>query len=292
MRNILFVFLFVQKVFALVLHSMLNSKNRFHRFVKKKIEIFMFFAPRRGKRYPVIKELKCNIAPVRFLNSENIKLYAWYIPAQQGKKTVIYCHGQSESILKWQNVALFLKNEGYGVFLLSFRGHYKSAGFPTERGICNDIEAAAAYLEKQGVETSELVLWGRSIGASAAISAACKLKTSALIVESAFDNIKNAGVSVGEFVFNRYNMPFLFPFFKSILKRIDFLQKFDNINNIKNISCPTLIMHSKTDRKISYAASQNLKEANQNSTLHLFEEGSHDRNDWCLDKAKEFLSKL
>ncbi|KAL8774098.1 MAG: hypothetical protein Q9209_001206 [Squamulea sp. 1 TL-2023] len=70
----------------------------------------------------------------------------------------------------------------YTLVALSYRGYWTSRGRPSERGIGLDaaaaIEFAVSKLKRPGDEPTRLVLWGQSIGAGVATSAAAVLATS------------------------------------------------------------------------------------------------------------------
>lgn len=112
------------------------------------------------------------INPQRFINPEGIKLYAWFIKPKDKMPVILHLHGQAEFILSHQDVALYCLNKGFGLFMLSYRGHYKSAGKASEQGIYNDAQAAIKHLKKLGVDEDKIILWGAFLGTAVALETA------------------------------------------------------------------------------------------------------------------------
>lgn len=296
MRKIFYMFiwyLFVLcKLFVLIWHHLLPKNNKIGIYLTKKAENFLFFSPRVYKVTRIKKELKDIYKPVRLFTKDMVKLHASYLPPQNGKTVVLFFHGQSENITKWQDTFLFLKNLGAGVLFLSYRGHLKSAGRPSEEGIYIDAETAMQYLFEQGFKAENIVLWGRSLGSSPAIQTALKYNVKALILESPIENIKQAALSIFSRYIKIFKILILKRFIKWLIESADYVQKFANDEAIKDVKCPILIMHSKNDEKIFYEQALSLAEKNPNAKLILEKNGSHDKADWCYPYAKEFMESL
>nr|POE56907.1 protein abhd13 [Quercus suber] len=93
----------------------------------------------------------------------------------------------------------------YTMLALSYRGYWKSSGRASQRGIELDSKALLRWIEKSysdAVDTKKLhvVLWGQSIGAGVASTAAAslassplgqKLTISSLILETPFTSVKS-----------------------------------------------------------------------------------------------------
>lgn len=282
----------VCKLFVLIWHNFLSGKSKVSRYFKIKAENFLFFSPRVYKVSYIKKEVKSSYEVVRLFTKDMVKIHAEFLEPQEGKPVVIFFHGQSENITKWQETFLFLKRQGLGALFLSYRGHYKSAGRPSEEGLYTDAETAVEYLFSKGYKAENIILWGRSLGSAVAIETALKYNVKAVILESPISNIKDAAFSV----FSRYIKIFKFlilrNFIKWLILNTEYLQNFSNDEKIGRVTCPILIMHAKNDEKISFEQSEKLSRNNPSAKLVLVEKGSHDKADWCYPTIKDFIEGL
>lgn len=279
------------KIFVLLWHKILPSDNRFFRYFKIKAENFVFFSPRVYKVSYIRKEVKQSAEQVRLFTKDMVRLYATYFAPEEGKPTVIFFHGQSENITKWQDTFLFLKKLGYGALFLSYRGHYRSAGRPSERGIYTDAETAVEFLLKKGTEEKDIILWGRSLGSAVAFQTALKYNVRSIIIESGILDIKTAAESVFKRYIKVFHIHIIKDFLMWLIQSSNFLQKFDNREKIAKIKVPVLIIHAKNDEKIDYNQAVELHNQNPQTKLVIEENGSHDKTDWAFEHIEQFLKE-
>lgn len=260
--------------------------------IRKNIENFLIFQPSKLRAKRIKRGLLKKINPQRFINDEGIKLYAWFIKPKGQMPVILHLHGQAESILSHQDVALYCLEKGVGLFMLSYRGHYKSSGKASEQGVYNDAQAAIIQLKKLGVSTDKIILWGHSLGTVVAIETAINKNVLGLILQSPIKEIKSAAIDVHDFYCERLHFKFLVPFVKKHIEKISFVQTLDGINKIKDVKCPILIMHNKTDKIAPYQNSIELSQNNPDSELFISEKGSHWDSDWGFEKVFEFANSL
>ena len=282
------------KLFVLIWHHLLSKSNKTGIHLTKKAENFLFFSPRVYKVTRIKKELKEVYEPVRLFTDDMVRLHAGYSAPEYGKPVVIFFHGQSENITKWQDTFMFLKRLGYGALFLSYRGHFKSAGRPSEEGIYTDAITAIEFLIKEkNIKEENIILWGRSLGSAVAVETALKYNNiKAIILESPIANIKQAALSVFSRYIKIFKILVLKRFIKYLIENAKYIQKFANDEKIQRVKCPILIMHAKNDEKISYEQAILLAQKNPAARLVLEENGSHDCADWCYPHAKEFIEGL
>lgn len=292
MKALFYFYFITNKLLLIVLYSILPKKGRFFKHLRFKIENNIFFSPRIKKIYPVKHELLGKFEPVRIMTHDCVRLYGWHIKPKENNPVILFCHGQSENISKWQDTAAFIEKSGYGAFFLSYRGHYRSAGMPDEKGIYTDAEAAISFLKRNGYDEKDIIVWGRSLGSTVACETALKYNLKGVILESPILNIKTAAMSITDMYLKQSNLYFLKKYLFDIFEKAEFRQKFENSKKIEKINCPILITHSKNDKKIPYKTSEELHSKNKNSKLFICDEGSHDTNDWCFNKIKEFILSL
>ncbi len=292
MTTVFCLYYILSKLIFLLCYALIPKKGAFWNKLRLKLENRIFFSPRIKKIYPVIPELKNEIEAIKLITRDCVKIYGWYVNPNNESTVAVFCHGQSENISKWQNTVLFLKKAGIGSLFLSYRGHYRSAGLPSEQGIYTDAECAIEFLHKKGIKSENIIFWGRSLGSCVACEIALKYKLKAVILESAIYDIKTAAITISDMYLKRIKLQNLKPFVEKLFEQNRFIQNFENNKKIEKIECPILILHSKEDKKIPYNIAKELHKLNKNSTLFLSEEGSHNSNEWCLDRVKEFFKEL
>lgn len=175
-------------------------------------------------------------------------LHGWWMPASSpAVGTLLYVHGNGKNIGANVEQASLFQQLGFDVFLFDYRGYGKSPGdFPTEAQVYEDAEIALNYLRQQrGIPTSEIAVYGHSLGGAIAIDLATRYPDLAgLIVESSFTSMRDMVRYAG-----RYNF---FP--------IDLIlhQEFDSIAKVRSLSMPILLIHGTRDRTTPYPMSQTL----------------------------------
>lgn len=292
MKKIIFYLIIFKKILMIHLYKLFCQKNRFCVQIRKNIENYIVFQPSKRGAIPVESDLLGKFKSIQFLTTDNVKLYAWFIQPKKNMPVILYLHGQAESILKYQNIARLCLEKGLGLFLLSYRGHYKSCGKPSEKGFYTDVQSAVFEIKKLGFREEDIIVWGHSLGTIAALDVAKKNKIKAVILQAPIKDIKSAAIDMVRFYGKCLHIPSFGDVYRDIIKGIDFVQKFDGLLKIKGIKCPILILHSKLDRIASYTNSIELAKNNQNSVLKIFENGTHSGYSWCIDSIFEFIQSL
>lgn len=160
-------------------------------------------------------------------------------------------------------------------------GLYKTSK-PSEAQIKEDAEIVYNYLTKcVGINESDIILFGRSMGTGPTTYLASFKKPHALLLMSPYTSIKEAA--------------------RSLLGWASFLsvivyEKFRNIDTIKKAKCPVFFLHGQKDTLIPHSHSQELHSAcPKESFLHMPIDMDH--NEFQLDEDliepfRDFLSKL
>jgi fermentation-respiration switch protein FrsA (DUF1100 family) len=243
--------------------------------------LYLKYYERKGIYFPVRKihltpkEIGLEFEDVYFFSSDGVKLNGWYIPAKEARAAVLFCHGNAGNICHRIDVIYLFCKLGLDVFIFDYRGYGKSQGKPTEEGLYLDAQAAYKYLTKsRNLDEGSIVVYGKSIGANVAVELCSKVKTAALISESAFTSALEMGKK-------------LFPFLP--LKWLISI-KFDALSKIKNITAPKLIIHSEDDRIIPFRHGRKLFEAAPEPKEFYPMRGGHNE---ALFLAKEdFVNKI
>ncbi len=181
----------------------------------------------------IVAEAPAGMHAVDLIAADGVTVTSWYLPpARADGRVIAYFHGNAGH--RGDRVARILPYaaEGYGALLVGYRGYGGNPGLPTEAGLYADGRAALDFLQKQGVEDNQLILFGESLGAAVATQMATERPALALILEAPFASILHSARQ-------RYKF-FIFDW----LVR----DKFDNLGKIAEIEKPLLLIHGDLDR--------------------------------------------
>lgn len=152
---------------------------------------------------------------------------------------IVYCHGNKWHMdFYWQRAKLLANVGGknrYGVLYMDYRGYGLSEGVPSEEGLYEDVDACLSWLKQEGLSNERLILYGFSMGTSAATELTSKprsLTPHKLILEAPF---ASAAVMAADGA--GLDMPS--SFFTNL--------KIDNAEEIKRVKQPLLWMHGVND---------------------------------------------
>jgi fermentation-respiration switch protein FrsA (DUF1100 family) len=113
-----------------------------------------------------------------------------------------------------------------------YRGYGTSEGIPTEENTYEDAETAFNYLvQTRGIPQSKIILHGRSLGGGPTVDLAARHKVAGVILESTFTSA--------------FAVPLNFRFLP--------FDKYPNLEKLRNVSSPVLVIHGKRDRTISFS---------------------------------------
>ena len=212
---------------------------------------------------------------VEFITEDNIRLHGWFIPNKNAKATLLFFHGNAGNIShRLDSIALFHRLE-LNVFIIDYRGYGQSEGKITEKGTYRDAEAAWNYLNhRQGISGKQIIIFGRSLGASIAGWLASKHTPAALIIESGFTSIPSMAKRFYPFLPIRW------------LTHI----KYNTKQYVKNVSCPVMVTHSKNDEIIPYDEGREIFEAAAEPKQFLDMQGGH--NDGFIVSGPSYVNGL
>jgi len=176
------------------------------------------------------------------LTSRGNTIYGFFVkspgPHQDG--TILYCHGNLESIEPyWERVEL-LYRAGYNVFIFDYEGYGMSQGETSEDALYADGRAALAYVRSRpDVNQAHIVIYGWSLGAVVAIDLAARVFTPRVLVcESPFAS-GEALVQSGTLI--------------DIPGSVVIKGEYNNAAKIRDVHAPFLLFHGTDDRFIDLA---------------------------------------
>jgi len=117
----------------------------------------------------------------------------WFKPSQKAKGLVIYFHGNADNLQRWGQFAADITVLGYEVLMIDYRGYGKSSGTPAESTLYKDATLVWNWAKLQ-TEHEKIVIYGRSLGSAIASHLATEVQPDLLILETPFDELKNASV--------------------------------------------------------------------------------------------------
>jgi fermentation-respiration switch protein FrsA (DUF1100 family) len=207
---------------------------------------------------------------LKLTTHDQIQLSAVYRPNPASKYTIMYVHGNAEDLGDIQPVLQQLRDIGFSVFAYDYRGYGTSQGKPSERTAYRDIETAYNYLIQQlTVPAQRIIAFGRSVGGGSAVDLAARKPLAGLIMESSFTSAFRVVLPLS-----------ILPF-----------DKFRNIDKLKKVTCPVLVMHGKADDIIPFQHGQKLFAAANEPKLSLWvEQAGH--NDFMWVAGEQYADIL
>ncbi len=173
-----------------------------------------------------------------WLETSSGRTEAWYLPPIPFRNApgpaVIFAHGNGELIDFWPDEMIPFRKMGIGVLLVEYPGYGRSAGSPSQKSITEAFVKAYDWLKiRPEVDPGRIVFFGRSLGGGAVCALAQERPSAALILMSAFTNVRTFAIR------------FLAP---SFLVR----DPFDNLAVVRSYSNPILVIHGKYDDVVPY----------------------------------------
>ncbi len=126
---------------------------------------------------------------VSLRTSDGLVLKSLYRPAAPGMRTVLFFHGNGDTVIGGARIVDPLVNAGYGAFLSEFRGYAGNPGSPDENGLYRDGGAAWSKLRSFGVSSERMIVVGYSLGSGVASRIAVERRPAAVILVSPYTSI-------------------------------------------------------------------------------------------------------
>jgi hypothetical protein len=191
-------------------------------------------------------ELKLDFEDVVFKTSDGFKLSGWYIPANNSKLTLLFCHGNAGNIAHRLDSINIFHNLGLNCFIFDYRGYGDSQGKPSEEGTYKDAMVAYNWLVEQKKTSAEnIIIFGRSLGGTIAAKLARKVDARALVVESAFTSYVDIAKEYYPYMPVRWFARF----------------GYRTIDYIRDVHCPVMLIYSRNDEIVPYKFGLELYEA-------------------------------
>ena len=225
-------------------------------------------------------KLIVSVEKVTIKTKDNISLLSWYHKKNYNNyKTILFLHGNAGSLENRIHKINHFKNMNVNFLLVAWRGFNGNKGKPNEKGLYEDAKSAVRWLNSQGIDENNIIIYGESLGTAVAIEMAQNRNFSGIILESPFTSMVDVG---------KYKYPYLPVRF--LLK-----DKYESNKKIKNIKTPILIMHGKVDNLVPFHMGKKMYElANKPKFSYFTEYDDHmmEYNENLLNELKKFIYSL
>jgi hypothetical protein len=210
------------------------------------------------------------------------RIHAWWWPdADPSAPTIYYLHGVRWNLTGNLRRIEQLRQFGFSVFAIDYRGFGKSDGdLPSEAMVYEDARAGWEWLVQHQKDPSRRFIYGHSLGGAVAIDLASSLahdehgagpQARGLIVESTFTSLADVAAELS---------------WSWLPTSLILTQKFDSIDKIKDVDIPVLLVHGAGDRYVPSRFSEALYRAARNpKKLLLIENGTHNNSMWIGNEA-------
>ena len=161
------------------------------------------------------------------------RVMAWFAPPAPGQQTVLYFHGNAGALdARAERIGRFTAH-GIGVFIMTYRGFAGSTGHPSEKANVADATLAYDTLVGLGVDPSDIVVYGESLGTGVATQVAATRPVGGLVLEAPY-------TSMAELATLHY--PLL-----ALPGRLFMRDRYDTRRHIASVTAPLLIIHGEAD---------------------------------------------
>lgn len=180
---------------------------------------------------------------VRFTSLNGKRLHGWYVPADNARASVLFCHGNAGNIGDRLDRIRVLNAAGLNVFIFDYQGYGLSEGKPSEKKLYEDALAAYDFWKEHYWDGTPTFLFGASLGGAVAVNLATRRPFDGVILHATFTSAKDMA--------RHY-----YPWIPSIFVR----SQLDSRKLIAGVTAPKLFFHSPQDRVVPYDLGKQLYE--------------------------------
>ncbi|MBO7258207.1 MAG: alpha/beta fold hydrolase [Alphaproteobacteria bacterium] len=200
---------------------------------------------------PNIDKMREKIPEIKEVSlSDASDAYGWYVPTSNAQKVVVFFHGNSDNCSYFLNRAKPFVDNGYAVLMVEYQGFAGRKGKPNQTSMERDVRSAVAFLNGQGFENKDIILYGHSMGTYLAVYGASELGQqnpfNAVILEAPFTSVADVADKASFY---------LFP-----VRLLLYGNTYDSMARIHHINTRLLIGHGVPDKVVPYVQGEKLFE--------------------------------
>ncbi|MDR3374878.1 MAG: alpha/beta hydrolase [Ancalomicrobiaceae bacterium] len=169
-------------------------------------------------------------------------LVAWYVDSGPSAPLALFFHGNGGTLRHVVDPIDQLAAFGLTVLAIDYRGYGGSTGWPSEKGLLIDAEAALAYVTSLGRRSDQILLVGQSLGSGVAVQLAARHRFAGVLLDSPFSSIEDVAA----------NMLPMFPV------RLLLRDRFRSDRFIGAIDAPLMIVHGDNDWTVPFRFGEKL----------------------------------
>jgi uncharacterized protein len=191
---------------------------------------FLIFHPDNKISDPKNAEIP-GLSIVQLHTDDYLSLRAWYLPASEGKPTIIYFHGNAGGLENRISRMQTFHMMGFGMLFVEYRGYGGNPGRPSETGLIQDAKAGMDFLQAQHVPLQHIVVYGESLGTGIATQMAASYPVGGLVLEAPYTSLVDVAA---------YHYPWI-PMHWLMRTRLDLLK------SLASVHAPIFIMRGMQD---------------------------------------------
>lgn len=220
------------------------------------------------------KFIGLNFEDLYLTTADNVRVNAWFVPADQARYTILFYHGNAGNMSHRLDKILLLHKMQLNVLIIDYRGYGLSSGSPTEPGIYRDGQCAYDYLTKERkIKPENILVFGESLGSAVAINLTSQQAVRGLILEGAFSSSRDMAKRISVYI------PAWF-----------FINGFDSLSKIGKVNVPKLFIHSRNDEIVPFHLAQKLYA--RASEPKQFTELSGGHNTAYIDSQEKYIASI
>jgi fermentation-respiration switch protein FrsA (DUF1100 family) len=233
-----------------------------------------------GAYMNVPQQQATDVTSVSYESADGIKLTGRLFEnpkaeADLHRPTILFFHGNGlTASYESERISRLGKQLQANVMAAEYRGFDSLDGSPHESGIVADALAARDFLcDRYGIQPSELIVYGQSLGGGCAVAVAADSGAKLLVLDRTFDRMVDVAASRYWFIPVRWLMQ----------------NRYDSIGRIKDYDGPLVQVHGTTDRLIPIQHGRRLHQAAPTSDKIMIEVDGMGHNDVMPRLSREAL---
>ncbi|OQY59331.1 MAG: alpha/beta hydrolase [Desulfobacteraceae bacterium 4572_88] len=249
------------------------SKMSYSILDKAEVSIFLFHP-----RYSLRMSDRDMAIPV----GNDIVVGAKFHMTKKSAPNILFFHGNGEIVADYDDIGQMYEQLGINFLPVDYRGYGHSTGKPKASLIMQDCHVIFKYVKKwlkENAYTGRMILMGRSLGSASVLEIAAhhKKQFDALIIESGFAHTGPLLRLLGTDI-------------HSLNLSED--KGFRNLDKIREVATPTLIIHAEHDHIIPFSDGQALYDIcpAEDKTLLKIPEANH--NDIFLRGSSDYMTAI